>query len=119
MLHKSLSSFCLQVHSLLVPRKPLSRNVTAATNTQTTIEDVLDHHLLCSPCRIEGKQAVISRTSYVSGTRCYDIVNGLSVRGAPDNIFTSRMTIDGVWIDNRIYHTRQLGIMVTIRCTRH
>jgi hypothetical protein len=39
----------------LVARLRLGENVTAATNTYATIEELLDASFICGPCRIKGK----------------------------------------------------------------
>jgi hypothetical protein len=47
----------------IVARQRLRRNVTAITNTQATIEELLDASFSCGPCRIkESRRLVLHRT---------------------------------------------------------
>jgi hypothetical protein len=43
------------VYSPTIARQQLSINVTVATNTYATTEELFDNHFLCGPCYIEGK----------------------------------------------------------------
>jgi hypothetical protein len=69
-------SVCLYLYPLLVARcrlgknpsivakQRLGKNITAATNTQATIEELLGASFLCGPCRIkESKRSVLPRSS--------------------------------------------------------
>jgi hypothetical protein len=42
LLHKSLSSVCMYMFPLIIARQRLFKNVTSATNTHVTIEELLD-----------------------------------------------------------------------------
>jgi hypothetical protein len=46
---------CLYVYPPIVARQRLGKNVTAAKNTQATIEELLDASFLCCPFRVKGK----------------------------------------------------------------
>jgi hypothetical protein len=62
LLHKSLPSVCVSVCSPIVARQRLGKNVTAATNMQETLEELLNAPFLYDPCLIkESRRLVLPR----------------------------------------------------------
>jgi hypothetical protein len=71
-LNPSHQSVCLYVYPHIAARQRIGKNVTAATNTNVRIEELLERRFLCGPCRIKGKYAIgIKRFKryFVSKTR--------------------------------------------------
>jgi hypothetical protein len=50
---------------LIVARQRLGRNVAAVTNTQTTIEELLDASFKMWPVSYQGKQAISSSQNFL------------------------------------------------------
>jgi hypothetical protein len=66
---------------------------------------------------VESRRSVLPRTSCVCSVRCYDIVTGLWRLGAPNNIFTCSVNIDGVWMVIRFIAHLQLEITSNVAQT--
>jgi hypothetical protein len=63
---KSLCCLCVGVCvPLIVVRQLLGRNVTAVTNTQATIEELLEASFLMWPVSYQGKQAISSSQNFL------------------------------------------------------
>jgi hypothetical protein len=54
-INPSHQCLCLYVYSPIVARQRLGKNVTAATNTKETIEELLDPLFSMRSCRVKGK----------------------------------------------------------------
>jgi hypothetical protein len=54
----------LQLHPPVVDSQ-LVENITTATNTHATIEELLDACFLCGPCHIKGKKAFSSSQNFL------------------------------------------------------
>jgi hypothetical protein len=49
----------------IVTRERLGRNVTAVTNTHTTIEEFLDASFQCGPCRIKESRRLVQPRTFI------------------------------------------------------
>jgi hypothetical protein len=57
-INPSHQSVCLYVYPLIVARQRLGKNITAETNTQVTIEELLDASFSIWPVSYQGKEAI-------------------------------------------------------------
>jgi hypothetical protein len=62
-INPSHQSVCLYVYPPIVAKQRLGKNVTAATNTHATIEELLGASFSVGSMSYEGKEAILPRTS--------------------------------------------------------